>query len=280
MPNLASWHPIFVHFSIALVVVGVLLRWVSLLNRIPFSGPSATTFLLAGALASFLAARSGLDAHGPVERVPGSAVAVKEHEDWGNRASRLAQIVALVEIVALAVRRRPQVRWVVMASAVLGAPLLFAIYEAGEHGGELVYSYAGGVGIRSGDPADVGRLLVAATYHQAEVDRKAGRREDAARLYDELGRRYPNDAGIQVSVAESQLLDRKDAPGALAALGRITVPTEDLRLRVRHGLLNVDALEAAGRPDAARAALQQLASAFPDNRRVKQRLAGGARPAP
>ena len=280
MPNLASWHPIIVHFAIALVVLGVLLRWASLLNRIPFSAPAATTFLVAGALASFLAARSGTDAHGPVERVPGAAAAVMEHEEWGERAERLAQIVAAVEIVALLMRRRPQARWVVIASAVLGAPLLFAIYEAGEHGGKLVYSYAGGVGIRSGDPADVGRLLVAASYHQAELDRQANRREDAARLYDELGRRFPNDPGIQVSVAESQLVDRKDAPGALAALGRITVPTDDVRLRVRHGLLNVDALEAAGRADAAQAALQQLASAFPDNRRVKQRLAGGAPPTP
>ena len=41
-------------------------------------------------------------------------------------------------------------------------------------------------------------------------------------------------------------------------------------------MLTADALEKAGRADAARATLQQLAAAFPDNPRIKQRLAGAA----
>jgi hypothetical protein len=32
------------------------------------------------------------------------------------------------------------------------------LYEAGEHGADLVYGYAGGVGTRYGDTADVTRL--------------------------------------------------------------------------------------------------------------------------
>jgi hypothetical protein len=79
--------------------------------------------------------------------------------------------------------------------------------------------------------------------------------------------------------AESALVDRKDPAAALDILGRTAVPQDDARLRVRHGMLMADALEAAGRADAARATLQQLASAFPDNRRIKQRLAGSPAPA-
>jgi tetratricopeptide (TPR) repeat protein len=149
---------------------------------------------------------------------------------------------------------------------------VFFLYEAGEHGGELVYSYAGGVGIRTGEPEDVGRLLIAAAYHQAQADRKAGRPADAAAVIAEVARRHPSDPGIQMLSAESALLDRKSPDEALALLGRITVPSDDARLRVRHAMLTADAHEAAGRPDAARATLQQILAAYPENARLKQRL--------
>ena len=45
---------------------------------------------------------------------------------------------------------------------------------------KLVYAYAGGVGIRSGDPADVERLLLAGLYNEAQAERKAGRLNESA----------------------------------------------------------------------------------------------------
>ena len=56
------------------------------------------------------------------------------------------------------------------------------VYETSEHGGELVYSYAGGLGIRTGDEKDIERLLLAGYYNQAMADRKAGRSDSAAQL--------------------------------------------------------------------------------------------------
>ena len=38
MPNLAAYHPIIVHFAIALLVVGVIFRWISLTGRVPLPG--------------------------------------------------------------------------------------------------------------------------------------------------------------------------------------------------------------------------------------------------
>ncbi len=66
MPNIGAYHPIIVHFAIALLVLGVIFRWVSLTGRAPFTGPAAATCLLLGAAAAFLAVHSGTDAHGPV----------------------------------------------------------------------------------------------------------------------------------------------------------------------------------------------------------------------
>ena len=280
MPDLAAYHPVIVHFSIVLLVVGALFRWLTLSGRAPFASPSAAILLIAGALATFLAAESGLDAHGPVERVPGSLHAVQEHEEWALWARGLAQAVAAIEILYFAATRFQKEKWqrlTLYASAGLCLPMLFTLYEAAAHGGELVYSYAGGVGIRTGDPADVNRLLIAAAHHQVQADRKAGRGQDAAILAAEVARRFPQDVALQLALAESHLLDRKDPAGAISALAGISVKDDD-RMRVRHGLLMVDALEASGRPSDAKAVLQQLAAAFPGHRRVKERLAGSPAP--
>lgn len=279
MPDLAAYHPIVVHFAIALLIAGALFRWVSLTGRVPFASPAAASLLLAGTVAAVLAVNSGLAGHGPVERIPGVVEAVGEHEEWGVRARNAFIGVALAELALLALARRGRARPAAIASGVLCLPAVFCLYEAAEHGGELVYSYAGGVGIRTGDPEDVGRLLVAGIYNQAQVDRRTGRPAEAAALISVAAARFPTDPNVQLMAAESALLDRKDSAAALEVLGRTPVPQGDARLRVRHGMLTADALEAAGRGDAARATLQQLAAAFPENRRIKQRLTSGS-PAP
>jgi uncharacterized membrane protein len=274
MPNLASWHPQIVHFVIALLAAGVLLRWISLTGRVPFAGPAAAALLITGTLASVLAVKSGLDAHGPAERVPGARAAVIEHEDAGKRARTIFLIVAVLEIGALVVvRRSPRVtKGLTVASALVGLAGGVALYEAGEHGGELVYSYAGGVGIRSGDTADVTRLLVAGLYHSAAQARARNDSAAAAELFAELARRVPSDTTARFLAIESLVRDRRDGKAALAALAQIAVPPTDQRLRLRYGFLKTDAFLAAGRPDSARATLEELARDFPENQRVKDRL--------
>ena len=124
MPNIASWHPQVVHFAIALLVIGVLLRWISLTGRAAFTGPAAAVLLLAGTTAALLAVQSGTDAHGPVERVPGARQAVMEHEDWGKRAKNIFLVVAVLEIAALVVARRSArvTKGLTVASALVGRP--------------------------------------------------------------------------------------------------------------------------------------------------------------
>jgi len=271
--SMGSFHPQVVHFAIALLIVGVVFRLLSLTGRIAFAGPAASVLLLLGTALAVAAAQTGIAAHGPVERVPGSRDAVVEHEDWGIRARNVFLAVAALEILALVLARRGKARPAHLLSGAVGLAGLFCLYEAAEHGGKLVYSYAGGVGIRSGEPEDVARLLLAGLYHQAQLDRKAGRALEASRLIEEMTRRFPDDLEVQMLAAESLLLDGKEAEGAIAALDRISVPQDNRRLVSRHGILRADALQGAGRADEARSVLEALLARYPDSSSVKEKLA-------
>jgi uncharacterized membrane protein len=265
-PDLAPLHPIVVHFVIALSVVGVLFRWVSLMGRPAFAGPAAATLILLATVAGVIAAESGELAHGPAERVPGARHAVEEHEEWGERAKNALLILAAFELAGLALYRWPKVRTVRMAAAVVGLGALFAVYEAGEHGGELVYSYAGGIGVRTGDPKDVERLLMAGYYHQAMADRKAGRHVEAAALIGEAAKRFAADPHVQLLAAESLLVDQKSVQAAIEALAAVKVPDDSRPLRRLKANIQADGHVAAGEPNQAIAVLEDANKVFPDPR--------------
>ena len=273
MPNLAFYHPAIVHFAVALLSVGVFLRWVSLLGRFDWTRHAAAFLLLAGTAGAILAVQSGTNAHGPVERVPGARTAVQEHEDWGHKARNLFLVVGAFELLALGLGQKPARRWVYVGSALVGLAGGYCLFEAGEHGGDLVYNYAGGVGIRSGNAADVDRLLVAGLYQKAMADRKAGDSAGAAVLIAELAARYPADTDIQLLGVESLLTDKKDAKGALAALQKLPPFPDSSRARSRRDMLAADVYVGAGRVDSARAILTRLAAQFPQSQRIKDKLA-------
>lgn len=276
MPNIAVFHPQIVHFIVVLGFIGVGLRLLSLVSSVAWFKPVATITLLAAATAGVLAARSGDQAHSPAERIPGAREAVQEHEELGERTRNLFLVVAALELLALGMRRKEKVRRVALAgSAVAGVVAAFFLFEAAEHGGELVYSYAGGVGTRSGNPEDVQRLLVAGLYHAARIDRDAGDSGSAARLTEELARQMPGDLPVALLAARSQLIDRHDPAAAMTALNGLTIPADNPRMVLQAGILRSDVYVALGQPDSARAVLQGVAQQFPDNPQV-QRVIGEA----
>jgi len=285
MPDIGFLHPEVVHFVIALLIVGVIARVVSLLPQakgLAFAGPMATVLILLGALASAVAVHSGLNAHEAVERIPDIRAAVVEHEEWGERTRNIFLVMAVIELILLALRARPAAKWLRGASAVVGLAGLFAVYRAGDLGGDLVYGYAGGIGIRSGDTTDVRHLMTAALYQNAMLERNAGRGDTAYALFEELARRHPGSATFFLRV-QSLIRDRKDPRAALAALGDWVPPASDERLTVSHQLLVVDAYRAAGVPDSAQATLEALRRRFPQDRRVQAALqppGEGGRPQP
>src|SRR6266702_4082149 len=274
MPNIGAYHPIIVHFAIALLVVGVIFRWISLTGRVAFTGPAAATLILAGAVAALLAVHSGTDAHGPVERIPGVRQAVMDHEGAGEWARNVFLLVAVLEIGALAMARRNVrgVKGVLWGSAVVGVVGLAALAKAADRGGDLVYSYAGGVGTRSGDTADVTRLYLAGLYQAAQQARAQHDSAHAAELFAQLERQFPNDTNVRLLAIESLVRDRHDARTALSSLARFSMRGDDRRFQLRVGFLSADAYVAVGKPDSARAVLEQLGTAFPDMwRRIEDR---------
>lgn len=266
--TLAALHPQVVHFTIVLTIIGALFRVLSLLGRPAWLNPAAATLLLMAALSGYVSSRSGTAAHGPVERVPGARSAVQEHEEWGERTRNALFVLAAIELVGLAMQNRPQMRIVRMVAAAGAVICVAFVYEAGEHGGKLVYSYAGGVGIRTGDEKDVSNLLLAGYYQQAMADRKAGRLDSAAQLIDDASKRYNADPEVKLLAAESQLLDRKNPQGAIDTLAKFDPPPQ---LRVRKAMLQADAFVAMNQKDAAIAVLQAINSQTP-NPRVQQRI--------
>lgn len=272
MPNIAYFHPQIVHFVVALLFIGVLLRLVSLANKWAFTGPAAATLIFLGTGAAVLAAKSGTDAHGPVERIPGARSAVNQHEDAGEWARDVFLAVAALEIAAMALGSRPARRWVLAASGVVGLVGLATVYRASELGGQLVYKYAGGVGTRYGDSTDVQRLLLAGLYQRAMQDRAAKRTDAAAQTVELMTQRFPGDPSVQLLRAESQVLDLKDGRAALATLAQIPVSPDDRLLGFRIASIKADAYLAAGLKDSARVTLEALSQAFPNNPRIKQRL--------
>jgi uncharacterized membrane protein len=276
MPNIGAYHPIIVHFAIALLILGVIFRWVSLTGRAPFTGPAAATLLILGAATAYLAVHSGLDAHGPVERIPGVRQAVMDHEDAGKWARNVFLVVALLEIAALFAKKRSVqiARVALWGSAVVGIFGVAAIVKTADRGGDLVYSYAGGVGIRSGDTADVNRLYLAGVYQAAQQARAQHDSARAAALFAQLEREFPNDTNVRLFAIESLVRDKDNGRAALSALSRFPVRADDRRLQLRIGFLKADAYVAVGKSDSARVVLDQLGNAFPDmQQRIKDRIA-------
>ena len=268
MPDIASLHPQVVHFVIALLIVGVLARVVSLFplgRRVFFVGAMAATLIFLGTAASVVAVKSGLEAHELAESVPGVRQAVSIHEDYGEDTRNIFLAVSLIEvgILAFATRMPKLTRGLRGLSALVGLVGLFYLYETGEHGGDLVYSYAGGVGVRTGDSADVRRLLVAGLYSNAELDRKSGHLEIAAQRIDELQRMMPGDTGVRLLYIQSVLRDRKEPEQALAALDSLKVTPASRRLYFQKTMLRAEALDQAGMRDSARAVLTALKKEVP-----------------
>jgi len=276
MPNLAQFHPQVVHFVVVLMLMGVAFRLVSLTGRFKFTNHAASTLLIIGAVASWVAFRSGTDAHGPVERIPGARAMVQEHERDGETTYRLFVVIGIMEAAALGLAMRGNLakyaKYANVATALVGVWGCVQVYETAEHGGELVYNYGGGPGLRSGKPEDIQRLLLAGLYNQSRNDRKDGKLADAAALNAEMAKRFPADTTIQFLMVESLLLDSKDAKGAMTALNKIGVDPKDARWRNRQANLKVDVYMAMGKKDSAKAVLTEMVAAFPTNMRLKARL--------
>lgn len=310
MPSIGPYHPIIVHFVVVPLILGLPIYLLGLVLKRPrYFWPMASILLVVGTVSTWLATQSGSEAHELAERIPGVAQAVRIHQELGEDTRDIFTGILIVELLAIGaawrtgqlgdgatgggdggsadragaegdgaereaatsrIRRLPfALRVVVAASWIWGA---WMVYDTAHHGGDLVYSYAGGVGVRTGNPQDVRHLLMAGLFNQSLQDRKDGDHADAARLVNVMVTEFPNDPEVELLKAESLILDLKDGRGALALLA--TLPTSGSpRLRIRKALYESDAYALLSMPDSARAALETLPARFQRSRMVKDRLA-------
>lgn len=273
LPSMSQLHPIVVHFVIGLLFLGVLLRWISFAPKARFAGPAASLLLILGAIAAVLATESGDAAHRSAERIPGVRAAVDSHERWGDWARNIFLGVGILEVAALAIAEGRRHRALLTLSGILGIVGSVVLYEAGDRGGRLVYGYAAGVGTWSGDTADIDHLVTAGLHQQALLDRRAARPAEAAMLIRQLAARHPGDATVQLLSIESLIRDDGDPAAALEALRKFPPSPSIPSLRLGVGVLRVLAFNAAGMPDSAHLALQQLTREFPE-RLVRARMGG------
>jgi uncharacterized membrane protein len=262
-------HPYIVHAVIGFALVGIMFRLLSVTPWFRWSGHAAAITLIIAALVSIAAVKSGTQAHGPVEQIPGVRSAVQAHEEWGENLRDLLLVIGAVEAIWLLFASRRSIIRIVSALLCVGA--IYAVYETGKAGGELVYDYAGGPGLRSGDPAAVGRLLVAGLYEQAMQDRREGKSAEAASLLEELARRRPDDPDIRMIAIESMLRDRHDPAAALAALDAMPAASNPRTQRTML-LTRVNALIALGMRDSARVIVEELVREAPQSARYKALL--------
>ncbi len=300
MPEIGSLHPQVVHFVVASLFIGMPLYWLAFIPRLRALRTTALILLVIGAGAAWIALVSGDQAHEAAEDIPGARAAVEAHEQWGERTAIFFSGLVGAQLLGFFVGRaadrraanpqepvepaeydpdalppgylfRTSATSLTLVVALGWAGGLYVLYETAEHGGEIVYGHAGGVGTRSGDPEDVERLLIAGLYHESILDRDAGQYEDAARLVDEMARRYPDDPEIRLLLAESMIEDRQDGRGALRVLASLQAqsggPTS-----LRQALLRSDAYRLLQIPDSAREALSTLPEAQRGSAEVAQRL--------
>jgi uncharacterized membrane protein len=272
MPNIGYFHPQIVHFVIAGAGLGIFFRWISLTGKLAWTDRAATALILIGTVAAWFAVTSGADAHGVAERIPGVAQAVRLHEDAGHDVRNVLLLIAALELVALVPAVAKWRRLVLAGSAIVGVGGAYELYDVGKLGGELVYSYAGGVGTRTGDSTDVNRLVLAAMYDRAQLYRTQKNSDGAAQAFTELAARFPADPSVQLLAVESTLQDKKDFAGALAQLARIPAPPDSDRMRPRYEMARADAFIGMGQKDSARTILTALAAKFPTSKRITDKL--------
>jgi uncharacterized membrane protein len=297
MPDIGAFHPQVVHFVVACLFLGLPIHLLAFFRRPRFLRPMATVLLVVGTVAAFGAVRSGDDAHGPAERIPDTRDAVVHHEELGERTRALFAVALLIELAAAALAWKAgeagesvlavefgekgaagastmrfastALHGIVAVLWIFGAYFLF---ETSEHGGELVYEYAAGVGFRTDDTeGDVGRLLRAGLYAQSRLDREAGRSDDAARLVEEMSDRFPESLEVQLLAVESLLQDRSDGRAALDMLATLRVPPDNVRMGLRRQLHAFDAYMLLEMPDSASSALNAVPEQYRESRTVVQR---------
>ncbi|MAZ76755.1 MAG: hypothetical protein CMH31_05575 [Micavibrio sp.] len=135
-----NWHPVLVHFTVALFTVSALLYLAGLVLKKPNLLIVARWNLWIGALATILTIIAGFDAYNSIPHDGPLHVAMTDHKNW---ALVTAPIFGALALWALFKHRGAKTVSVVFVGLILVASGLLAV--TGYKGGEVVYRHGGGV---------------------------------------------------------------------------------------------------------------------------------------
>ncbi|WP_455196553.1 DUF2231 domain-containing protein, partial [Kaarinaea lacus] len=139
-----NWHPFFVHFAIALLLIATLFHVVAVLNSnsanyYQFENV-ANWNLWVGAVFAVITAIAGWFAYNSVEHDTPSHLAMTDHRNWAIGTTVLFLVVAIWSFRRA--KKAVAISWLIVLPLVIASGLLGI---TGWKGGELVYRYGLGV---------------------------------------------------------------------------------------------------------------------------------------
>ncbi len=148
MLDFTHFHPMVVHFPIALLILGFISETASLIFKRKFFADTAFLLLVVGAIGAIAAVLSGSYAADGIEEAGTLKQAVETHEAAAKLAMWLALVAAAFRVIlAIAKKYRGALR---IASLLLFLIAAAAVGRAGYYGGELVFKHAAGVTFQMG----------------------------------------------------------------------------------------------------------------------------------
>jgi uncharacterized membrane protein len=157
MARVELWHPMVVHFPIALLLVGMALRLAAMAaraDRLAFLLPAARLALALGTLGAWSAVYTGTLADAQVARTLCDPTVVERHENLAWWVASLFTAALLADGLLQALRARPgpsRLLGTLLAGTLLIASALLAY--VGHLGASLVYQQAAAVHVPAQDCA-------------------------------------------------------------------------------------------------------------------------------
>jgi uncharacterized membrane protein len=185
-----NWHPVFVHFTVALLSVAVLLHLASRFvhnEKLRSQWETVAQWnLWLGAAITVLTVAMGVIAYNTVAHDTPSHEAMTEHRNWALVTASL--FIALAIWSALRARAGQGINNLILIGLLVGGGLLLS---TAWHGGEVVYRY--GLGVMSLPKADAHKHT-AGEHHHVHDESHVHPDEDQAQVDDVNNCELPEEA--------------------------------------------------------------------------------------
>lgn len=137
MTALAEFHPLIVHFPIALFILYIFFEVISLFTKTDFFNKAAALILFLGVITGLIASLTGnLAADTVVDKFE---LVVKKHQEWATMTQWYFTFLLIFRFFLIFKQKfSGYIRYGFVVLALFG---IFMVYKTGHYGGKLVYRY-------------------------------------------------------------------------------------------------------------------------------------------